>query len=113
MGMLEYYLLGLLRRPQTAKIEKHLRGCFECWTDTIPLIRNHHAVIKEVLQFGPEIHATDDGLIYQWVEPLADGGYRACRHGPNLNGGGNFLTERRAWAYLRRSFLEMFPEHRC
>jgi hypothetical protein len=61
----------------------------------------------------PEVHATEDGLIHNWVEALPDGRYRGRHRGPALDGGNEFTTERRAWTYLRKSFREMFPEQTC
>lgn len=94
-------------------MEEHLLVCEER-RDRVSSLDRYHAGLKEALrQVEKEIHATEDGLIYNWVESLPNGKCHARRRGPMLDGGGEFDTDRQAWAYLRRSFREMFPGHRC
>jgi hypothetical protein len=110
---LEFYSLGRLTGPKLARVEEHLLVCDDC-RDRVSFLDHYHATLKEALrEIKREIHATEDGLIYNWVEALPNGRCRARHRGPMLSGGSEFATKKQAWAFLRRSFTEMFPKHRC
>ena len=87
--------------------------CSEC-QDRVSSLDRYHATLKAALRdLESEVHATSDGLIHGWVTQLPDGRYGAHHRGPVMDGGWEFSTKAQAWKYLRRSFGEMYPEHRC
>ena len=57
-------------------------------------------------------HHTSDGPTRVWVHKTLDG-RMAPYQGTQLDGGRGFKTLRAANAWARRSFAEMFPEHKC
>ena len=110
---LEFYSLGRLTEPKLAQLEEHLLVCEEC-QDRVSSLDRYHATLKKALQqVKSEVHSTEDGLIYNWVEVLPNGRFFGHHRGPMLDGGREFATNRQAWSYLRRSFAEMFPKHHC
>jgi hypothetical protein len=112
-GKIEDYVLGLLREREAERVKEHLHVCDDCRT-SITSLNYYHSGLREALGDAvPEVHATKDGLIHNWVELLPDGRWIARHRGSALDGGKEFATEPKAWTYLRRSFREMFPEHRC
>ena len=59
------------------------------------------------------IHDTEDGQVHLWASSDDEGGWNARFWGRELAGARHFDTVAKANAYLRDSFTEMFPEHRC
>lgn len=113
LDVLEIYALHRIPELELATIEEHLLVCSEC-QDRVSSLDRYHANLREALrQVEAEIHATEDGLIYNWVERPLGGRCKARHRGPMLDGGNVFATEREAWEYLECSFREMFPVHKC
>jgi hypothetical protein len=93
---LELYSLERLLEPELREVEEHLLVCQDC-RDSVTSLDQYHSLLKVALQEAwPEIHATEDGLIHNWVEPLPDGRCKAHHPGPTLDGSGEFDTDRQA-----------------
>jgi hypothetical protein len=59
------------------------------------------------------VHLTEDGPIRLAVKRTGRTGWSASFSGPSLEGLRRFSSLAAANRYLRRSFAQMFPEHRC
>ncbi len=113
LATLEFYSLRRLARRVEDDVEGHLLACVECAKNVTSLERHYLALMDLLRHARPEVHATEDGLIYNWVEVLGNGQFGARHRGPLLDGGDDFATKTLAWKYLHRSFADMFPEHPC
>ena len=110
---LELYVVNRLTEPRLGRLEEHLLLCAEC-QGRVNSLDAYHAVLKEALRdVKAEVHYTKDGLIYNWVQVLPNGRYVGRHRGATLDGGSEFATHRQAKTFLKRSFAEMFPDHRC
>ena len=110
---LELYVVNRLTEPRLGRLEEHLLLCAEC-QGRVTALDAYHAVLDEaLLDVKAQVHYTKDGLIFHWVEVLPNGRYFGRHRGPTLDGGSEFATQKQAKAFLKRSFAEMFPEHRC
>lgn len=68
LDILEFYALHRIPELELAAIEEHLLVCSEC-QDRVSSLDYYHANLKEVLrQAEVQIHATEDGLIYNWTD---------------------------------------------
>lgn len=110
---LELHSLNRLTGARLARTEEHLLICKEC-RNRVSSFDSYHEVLKEALRhIQAEVHATEDGLIHNWVEVNMDDRYTARHRGPIMDGASDFPTEKAAWAHLRRLFRQMFPGHKC
>jgi len=97
----------------------------ECWQNTQR--PNSFSVFLRIciMRFRPNLrdgkrvvsrrfwHDTEDGLIILEVVQMINGECLARHSGPKLDGGTVTRTVSEAMDYLRESFQQMFPEHRC
>jgi anti-sigma factor RsiW len=109
----ERHVAGELTETELAVVEEHLLVCETC-----------RQTVSEMDVFAPLLrsarggsaaysHATADGPVVLEIDPLPDSKWSARIHGSRLEGRAYLGSPREAYAYLRRSFAEMFPEHLC
>ncbi|HZT33812.1 MAG TPA: zf-HC2 domain-containing protein [Bryobacteraceae bacterium] len=118
---LEQYSLGRMTPSDAAALEEHLLLCESCRTQLaqFDLFRDALRSALQVASSFPSdrsldvVHHTADGPVYSRSVKLKKGRWLAVHEGPNLQGGRTCKTLREANEYLFRSFVEMFPEHRC
>ena len=119
--LLEQYSLGKGSEKQRSEVEEHLLLCEEC-QKRVAELDIFHAAISSALKVATSfplrrpaevVHYTSEGPIYSWSKRLKKGKWLAVHEGRNLEGGRICRTLREANEYLLRSFVEMFPEHRC
>lgn len=114
MDAVERYVLGELAEPELAPLEEHLLICETC-----------RQAVAEMDVFAPLMrppgptgraafsHSTADGPVTLEIQRLPEGKWTARFSGPGLEGQTPAASPREAFAFLRRSFSEMFPEHLC
>jgi hypothetical protein len=98
---LEGYSLGKLDSKTLEASECHLLICNLC-----------RERIVDIEPFN-SVHYTADGLFYSRVTVLRDGSLWAHHWGCQIDGGRHHRHLTNARKYLRDSFVQMFPEHRC
>ena len=114
MEVVERYVFGELAEPDLAPAEEHLLVCERC-----------RQAVSEMDVFAPlmrsegsggsaaYLHATADGPVTLEIRRLPDSKWSARFYGSLLDGRARVSSAREAYAYLRRSLVEMFPEHLC
>lgn len=113
---LESHVMGKARGAKLARIEEHLLVCAEC-QDRLAELDAFVGAIREA--FGAVndsvgwTHATTDGPVQLHATRSRSREWVARFEGTELEGGRTFSSLREAWEFLRRSFVEMYPEHRC
>jgi anti-sigma factor RsiW len=89
-------------RPPRCQVREHLLTCERC-REHVTSIDNYHAALKDMLRGVVfEVHATEDGLIHQWVQVLPDGRCRARHMRPLMDGPGSPDPVRRTDSTLLR-----------
>jgi hypothetical protein len=114
MEVVERYVFDELAESELAPAEEHLLVCETCRQAVsemdvfAPLLRPGAGTVSAAYQ-----HATADGAVILEILSLPDSRWSAWIHGSGLDGRAQIGSPREAYAYLRRSFAEMFPEHLC
>ncbi|MGD0668735.1 MAG: hypothetical protein ABSB23_14335 [Bryobacteraceae bacterium] len=99
---LERYSLGQFGPAVLeAVVESHLLICAAC--------RDRLAGIEPF----NTVHFTEDGPIYSRITQMQNGSFSARHWGRQIDGGSCYQDLAAARKYLRDSFAQMFPEHRC
>jgi hypothetical protein len=119
--LLERYSLSRSTPEESAQVEQHLLVCEECRT-CLAELDTYAVAMRSALQVAASfpahrplqvVHYTAEGPVYSRSRKIKKGRWLAVHEGPNLEGGRFCKTLRQANEYLYRSFVEMFPEHRC
>lgn len=112
---LEEYALGRLRGAAVARLEEHLLICEECQNrlSQIDSFVQGMADADGMLDYVGFSHDTADGEVLIEATRMHAGEWVARYHGAHLDGTATFTSLREAFRFLRRSFSEMYPEHRC
>jgi hypothetical protein len=112
--VLERYVAGELSEAEAAPAEEHLLVCERCRQTVAELD------VFEWLLTGAAhgvsaafVHVTADGPITLEIRALQGSNWSARFWGDRLEGQAVFESPREAYVHLRRSFVEMFPEHLC
>jgi hypothetical protein len=114
MDAVERYVFDELVETELASTEEHLLVCEMCRQAVseadvfAPLLRPDDGAGSAAYR-----HATADGPVILELQSLPESRWSAWIHGGRLDGRAGAGSPREAWAYLRRSFAEMFPEHLC
>jgi len=113
---LEAYAIGTLRGVPLARLEEHLLICERC-QDRLQEVDSFVTAIREAAAhlMGTVVvtHATKEGAVRLEARKQARRKWEARFEGPDLEGAETFPSFRAAFAYLERSFSEMYPKHRC
>ncbi len=112
---LEEYALGRLRGAALARLEEHLLICEEC-QDRLSELDTFLQGMSEadgLLDYVGFSHDTADGEVSLEATRLQPRRWLARFRGAHLEGTETFPSLREAFRFLRRSFAEMYPEHRC
>lgn len=114
MGVVESYVLGELAETGLAPAEEHLLVCERC-RQAVSEMDVFAALMRPDGSGGSAayMHATLDGPVTLEIRPLPESKWSARFYGSRLDGRARVGSPREACAYLRRSFVEMFPEHLC
>jgi hypothetical protein len=118
---LERYSLGRVTPVDRAHVEEHLLICESCRSRLTELdaftaaMRSASQVAATFRANRPidVVHYTEEGPVSSRSKKEKQGRWLAVHEGVNLEGGRICRTLREANEYLFRSFVEMFPEHRC
>ncbi len=114
MEAMERFAFDELAEPELAPVEEHLLVCELC-----------RQAVSEMDVFAPLLrraggsgsaaykHVTKDGTVTLEIRALPESRWSARFHGSCLEGRALVASPREAYAYLRRSFAEMFPDHLC
>jgi hypothetical protein len=113
---LESHVMGKARGAKLARIEEHLLVCAGCrerlaeLDEFVGAIREACGALDDAVGWT---HATSDGPVHLQATRSRNRQWNARFEGRKLEGGSAFTSLREAWDFLRRSFAEMYPEHRC
>jgi hypothetical protein len=112
---LEEYALGRLRGAALARLEEHLLVCEECQDrlSQLDTFVQGMADADGLLDYVGFSHDTADGEVNLEATRLHSRAWLARFRGAHLDGSDTFESLRDAFRFLRRSFAEMYPEHRC
>ncbi len=112
---LEAYALGSLRGARIERAEEHLLICRECLDrlhEVEGFVRAMREASADLVECVVITHRTQDGPVR--LQALKQGSrWRAQFDGPQLEGADTFPTFKAAYAYLEKSFAELYPRHRC
>lgn len=112
---LEEYALGRIRGAALARIEEHLLVCETCQDrlSQLDMFVQGIADADGLLDYVGFSHDTADGEVSLEATLSRGREWIARFHGAHLDGVETFTSLREAFRFLRRSFTEMYPEHRC
>jgi hypothetical protein len=113
---LERYTIGQAQMEEFEAVEEHLLVCPECQQSVERLtawLRDFRGAALNSCTRITIVHHTEAGPVYLKAEAATAGRWRAHFSGKELEGADVFATRGAAFEYLRRSFAEMFPAHRC
>ncbi len=112
---LEEYALGRLRGTALTRLEEHILICEECQDRLSELDAFVQGIADAdgLLDYVAFNHDTADGTVTLEATRLQERVWEARFRGCNLEGTGTFPSLREAFRFLRRSFAEMYPAHRC
>jgi hypothetical protein len=113
---LERCTLGRAELEELEVVEEHLLVCPECRQKAERLaawLRDFRGAALNSCARLTIVHRTEAGPVYLKAEAATAGRWRAHFSGKELEGSDVFATRSAAFEYLRRSFAEMFPGHRC
>lgn len=112
---LEEFALGRLRGAALTRLEEHLLICEECQDRLSELDAFVQGIADAdgLLNYVAFSHDTADGTVTLEATRLQAGVWEARFRGGNLEGTETLTSLREAFRFLRRSFAEMYPEHRC
>ncbi len=114
MEAVERYVFNELAEAELEAAEEHLLVCETCRQGVseadvfAPLLRPGDGAGSAAYR-----HATAEGPVILEIQSLPEARWSAWIHGSRLDGRAQAGSAREAWAHLRRSFAEMFPEHLC
>lgn len=117
-GELDSLSLGLLKRADSCRLQRHLYKCASC-LERLVAIETAAGRTPRQLQPAPTtntpvafIHDTADGPFHSQSEPYL-GIWRGRHWGKRLYGMRVCKSISEANEYLILSFTQLFPEHRC
>lgn len=126
LELLEDYAFGRLAGTDLVSVEEHLLACGprqSCGVrddESREVIARAYSLVARIRRgigrkVGPLkfVHQTSDGPIFSEVKRLGKGKWFARHSGRHLDGGDTTTTLWEANVYLLRTFVQMFPEHRC
>ncbi len=113
VDVVERYVAGDLTETELGPAEEHLLVCETCRQAVSEM--DVFALLLRSARGGSAAysHATADGPVILEIRSLDGSRWSAWIHGSRLDGRAQMGSPREAYAYLRRSFAEMFPEHLC
>ncbi len=114
VDVVERYVAGELTETELAVVEEHLLVCETC-RQAVSEMDVFAALLRSegTRRSAAYRHATADGPVILELRSLPESKWSAWIHGSRLDGRAHMGSPHEAYAYLRRSFTEMFPEHLC
>ncbi len=113
---LESYAMGRLSGPRLARLEEHLLICQRCrrrLDQADSFLKAVQGAAAKLLDSFVFVHDTESGPVNLAVVKSPEYLWVARFWGADLEGMREFGGPREAYLYLKRSFAEMFPSHRC